>query len=73
MKKIVRLDRFLYIVAALLALGFIIRVVADYYQYQEAINSAPFYVYIIGRGISFLLPGIICLIVASYLKRKKGT
>ncbi|MFL0245547.1 hypothetical protein [Candidatus Clostridium stratigraminis] len=69
MKSILRIDKFLNVIAALLVLGFVIRLGADYYKYQNSGNSAPFYVFIIGRGIEFLLPSIICFIISKYVKK----
>lgn len=69
MKKVLRADKFLFVIAILLVLGFIIRLGADYYKYQNAINSAPFYTFIVGRSILFLLPSIICFIAAAYVKK----
>lgn len=69
MKNILRIDKFLNVVAVLLILGFVIRLGADYYKYQNTINFVPFYVFIIGRSIVFLLPSIICFIAAAYVKK----
>lgn len=69
MKNILRIDKFLNVAAVLLALGFVIRLGADYYKYQNTTNYEPFYVFIIGRSIVFLLPSLICFIAATYVKK----
>lgn len=65
-----KLNRFLILLAILLVIGFIIRLGADYYQYREGLSSLPFYYYILGRSILFLVPGILCVIGAAIIKRK---
>lgn len=70
MENILKIDKFLNLVAVLLVLGFFIRLGADYFKYKNTGNSAPFYVFIIGRGIVFLLPSIICFIAAKYVKKQ---
>ncbi len=67
MKK-VSIYKFLYFTSILLIIGFIIRLVADYFTYK--VYSSPFYVYIIVRSLEFLLPSIILLIVGNILKSK---
>ncbi|GGM18306.1 hypothetical protein GCM10011351_00100 [Paraliobacillus quinghaiensis] len=69
MKNIFRIDKVLIVASVLLVLGFVIRLGADYYKYQNTINSTPFYVFIIGRSIVFLLPSIICFSAAKYVKK----
>ena len=70
MKKYIKVDNFMNIIGILLVIGFVICLRADYYEYQNTINSAPFYVFIIGRSLVFLLPSIICFIVAVYMKKR---
>ncbi len=61
---------FFYIVSALLALGFCIRLGVDYAGYDAAMNSAPFYVFILERAFEFLLPSVVLLIVARVCKKE---
>ncbi len=70
MKKSLKVNRFLNVIGILLIIGFVIRLGVDYYNYQNTINSAPFYVFIIGRSVVFLLPSVICFISAVYFKNK---
>lgn len=70
MKQFFKINRFLNLIGILLAVGFVIRLWADYYKYHNSITSAPFYVFIIGRSIIFLFPSVICFIAAVYYKNK---
>lgn len=45
--------KFPYGVSLLLAAGFCIRLGADYYRYNTAVTSAPFYVWVLERSIEF--------------------
>lgn len=67
MKKICQ---FLYVIVALLIIGFIIRIGVDYYKYDTVNNSAPFYSLIIERTIEFLIPSVILFIVTKIVKKK---
>lgn len=69
MKRLLWKDKFLNIAGVLLVLGFVIRLAADYFKYQNSFGSAPFSVSIIFRSIEFLLPAIICFVAASYIKK----
>ena len=55
----------------LLFLGFIIKTIVDYSQYQSTLNSAPFYIWIIANMIYFIVPAIILLLVSIVIKRKQ--
>ena len=62
--------KFIWIVSALLILGFVIRLAVDYYKYDPITTSAPFYVNIIIRALEFILPSIIIFIVGIFCRRK---
>ncbi len=62
--------KFLYLVCALLVLGFCVRLGVDYYKYDTVLNSAPFYTFVIVRAVEFIVRSIIIFIVARYLKNK---
>ena len=66
------MNRFLNLIGILLAVGFVIRLWADYYKFQNSITTVPLYAFIIGRSIMFLLPSIICFISAAYYKNKNA-
>lgn len=63
---------FLYSMSIILVVGFLVSVCVDYFTYDSTYNSAPFYVFIIVRGIEFILPVLPILIVATILKKKKN-
>ena len=63
---------FLYLVSIILVVGFLVSVCVDYFTYDSTYNSAPFYVFIIVRGIEFILTVLPILIVATILKKKKN-
>ena len=54
----------------LLVIGFCVRVGADFYEYNEMTYSAPFYVFLIVRGLEFLLPGLLLFLAARVVKKK---
>lgn len=63
--------KLLYAVAVLLAVGFGIRLAADYWNYTTTLNSAPFYLTIIVRAVEFLLPALAVFIAAKIIARRK--
>lgn len=73
MKNMLGKGKFLNAAAILLVIGFIIRLGADYFKYQNGFSSAPFDIYIIVRSIEFLLPSIICFIIAGYVKKSSSS
>lgn len=62
--------KFLYAVALLMLMGFCVRLGADYYKYNDTINSAPFYAFVIERAIEFIIPCILCFVIARITKKK---
>lgn len=62
--------KFIWIVSALLILGFVISLAVDYCKYDPITTSAPFYVNIIIRALEFILPSIIIYIVGIFCRRK---
>ena len=62
--------KFIWVLSALLLLGFAIRLGVDYYKYDPITTSAPFYACIIIRALEYLLPSIILFIVGIICKRK---
>ena len=55
----------------LLFLGFVIKTIVDYSQYQSTLNSAPFYIWIIANMIYFIVPAIILWLASIVIKRKQ--
>ncbi len=62
--------KILYCVFAVLVIAFIVFLGVDFYFYDPIATSAPFYAYLIIRGLEFLLPAVIVLIVCEILRRK---
>ena len=60
----------LFTAAAVLAAAFAALLTVDFFKFYE-FGSAPFYVYILTRGIEFLLPAAICLIAGIIIKKKQ--
>ncbi len=70
MRQPLNVTHFLKIVAVFLLIGFVIRVGADYYQYREGLKALPFYYYVIGRTLLFIVPSTLCAAGAKYIERK---
>lgn len=62
--------KFLYAVCIFLSVGFVIRLGADYFKYDNINNSTPFYTFIIERVVEFIIPSIIVFIVGKVMKKK---
>ena len=62
--------KFLYVVSALLALGFGIHTIVDACRYNNMLTSFPFYTYLIVRAIEYLVPSLVVFIVALIVKKK---
>jgi len=64
--------RLLYLLSALLILGFAISFGVDTYKYYTTVTgSAPLYAYALVRSVEFILPGVIVFALALTLKKKK--
>ena len=61
---------FFFLVCIFLLIGFSIRLTADYIHYNETF-SAPFSVFILIRGLEFLLPAAILLVIGLILRKKQ--
>ena len=60
---------FLYFISILLVIGFFIILGIDYSKYNDS-QSAPFYITVITRGVEFIFPSVILLIISKILKKK---
>ena len=58
------------VISICLIVAFIVKTIINYYQYNEMINSAPFYVWIIINALCLLLPALIIFIIG-YINIKK--
>lgn len=62
--------KFLYAICIFIIIGFIIRLGADYFKYDNINNSAPLYVLLIERIIEFIIPSIVLFIIGKIMKKK---
>ena len=64
--------KFLYIVAALLVIGFVIASGVDAYKYNTGgyLGSAPLYLYILVNAIEYLLQSLAFFVAALICKKK---
>ena len=62
--------KFLYVVSALLVLGFAIRFGVDIFKYDSYNGSAPLYAYALVRVIEFIVPSMIVFVAAIICKKK---
>ncbi len=60
----------LFVISALLFIGFAVRLTVDYVKYEEILTSFPFYAFVIERSVEFLLPSIVVLTAALIIRRK---
>lgn len=64
------LYKLFYIVSIVLAAVFCVLVAIDSYKYSTSLNSAPFYVFVLARAITFLLPALISFIIGRVIYKK---
>jgi hypothetical protein len=61
----------LFIVSALLILGFAISFGVDAYNYNIFMGSAPLYAYAIVRAVEFIIPSFVAFVIALIIKKNK--
>ncbi len=61
--------KFLYCISIFLIIVFGIRLGLDYFHYDSHNNSAPFYVFVLERGIEFIVPSVIVFIVGKLCQK----
>ena len=64
------IHKFLFIISALLILGFAIHTIVDAYRYDSMLTSFPFYAFVIVHAVEYLLPSLIVFIAALIVKKK---
>ena len=64
------IHKFLFIISALLILGFAIHTIVDACRYDSMLTSFPFYAFIIVHAVEYLLPSLIVFIAALIVKKK---
>jgi hypothetical protein len=72
MKKVVKV--ILFVVGLLLVIAFFASIAYDYYLINTRIFAVPLGIQftVIVSGILFLIPGIICIVLACIIKRKEA-
>ena len=72
MSLIRRENTYCLIISVILVVVFIFKTVIDYLQYDEMVNSAPFYLWVVVNGIHFIIPAVILFVIGIVIgKRKK--
>ena len=64
------IHKFLYVISALLVLGFAIHTIVDACRYDSMLTSFPFYAFVIVHAVEYLLPSLIVFIAALIVKKK---
>lgn len=64
--------KFLFVISALLVVGFAIAFGVDAYKYNTGgyVGSAPLYAYALVRAVEFILPSIVVFVAAIICKKK---
>lgn len=62
--------KFWFILSAVMALVYVVKIPLDYHVYSTTLNSAPFRIWILVNTVYFLIPALIFLIVGLALKKK---
>lgn len=65
-----KIYKFLYVICILLIIGFIIRLGSDYFKYDNANNSTPFYIFIVERITEFIIPSMIIFFIGKKMKER---
>lgn len=64
------IHKFLYAISALLVLGFAIHTIVDACRYDSMLTSFPFYAFVIGHAVVYLVPSLFIFIAALIVKKK---
>lgn len=65
-----KIYKFLYAISALLTLGFVIHTIIDACRYDSMLTSFPFYAFVIGHAVVYLVPSLIVFVAALVVKKK---
>ena len=66
-----KMSKYLNILAIILVIIFLVILTIDYFMYDSYSTSFPFYTYIILRGVEFIIPSIILIIISRIMKKKE--
>ena len=69
MKK-ANIYKFLYVISALLVLGFAIHTIVDACRYDSMLTSFPFYAFVIVHAVEYLIPSAIIFFAGLICKKK---
>ena len=58
------------VIRAILGIVFIVKSIADYYEYMNSFTSAPFSLWIEVNALFLIVPAIIVFVVGVFLRRK---
>ena len=68
--KKLKIYKCLYAVSALMALGFVIHTIVDAFRYDSMLTSFPFYAFVLGHAVTYLVPSLVVSVVALIVKKK---
>lgn len=64
------IHKFLYLISALLVLGFAIHTIVDACRYDSMLTSFPFYAFVIAHAVEYLAPALIAFVAGLICKKK---
>jgi len=60
-----------FLLSGIFFLVFLIKTIADYSHYTAALNSAPFYIWIVVNAVYFIVPAFFSLVLGLLLQKRK--
>ena len=54
----------------LLAVGFVIHTIVDAFRYDSMLTTFPFYAFVLGHAVVYLVPSLVVFIAALIVKKK---
>ena len=64
-----KLHNICFLIVRILIAAFVITLVSDYMNYNSYVNSAPFYLFVLGNARTTLLPAGIVLFIGKKFKK----
>ena len=61
------------LIVRILRAVFVITLVGDYMSYNSYVNSAPFYVFVLGNAVTTLLPAAVVFFIGRKLKKRDSS
>ena len=59
-----------FLIVRILIAAFVITLVNDYLHYNSYVNSAPFYLFVLGNAVTTLLPAAVVFFIGKKMKEK---